>query len=182
MQEFYIKYNFKNSNIVFGRQLINTPFINLQDGRMRPTGVEAIWAEVNKMKKIKIEGGWLYAIASRGTVKWYDVGESTGINPPGVNVDGTKSGYSVNIKSKGIAVFGITTTVNKKIKLQGWNMRIQNVFNTAMLQADINLPVKDDNKLFAAAQFIREDAVNDGGNVIPSKTYFTKRQKINIIW
>ena len=177
LEEFYLKYNFKNSNIVFGRQLINTPFINLQDGRMRPTGVEGIWVEVNEIKKTKIEGGWLYALSPRATVKWYDAGESIGLYPTGVNPDGTKSGYNNNIESKGVAVLGITTNINKNIKLQGWNMFTQNVFNTAMLQADMNFVVKDGSNLFAAAQFIRQDAVNDGGNAEPSKTYFANGQK-----
>ncbi len=141
LEEFYLKYNFKNSNIVFGRQLINTPFINLQDGRMRPTGVEGIWVEVNEIKKTKIEGGWLYAISPRATVKWYNAGESIGLYPTGVNPDGTRSGYNNNIESKGVAVLGITTNINKNIKLQGWNMFTQNVFNTAMLQADMNFVV-----------------------------------------
>jgi len=177
LEEFYLKYNLKNSNIVFGRQLVNTPFINLQDGRMRPTGVEGVWVEMNEIKNTKLEGGWLYAISPRGTVKWYDVGESIGIYPTGVNTDGTKSGYSNNIESKGVAVLGITTNISKKIKLQGWNMFTHNVFNTAMLQADVNFAPRDGATFFAAAQFIRQDAINDGGNANPSKTYFTKGQK-----
>jgi hypothetical protein len=177
LEEFHLKYNFKNSNIVFGRQLINTPFINLQDGRMRPTGVEGIWLEVNEVKKIKIEVGWLYAITPRATVKWYEAGQSIGINSTGVNIDGTKSLYANNIKSKGVAVTGITTNINKNIKLQGWNMFTENVFNTAMLQVNINFPLHDSSALFVAAQFIRQDAVNDGGNIHPAKTYFVKGKK-----
>lgn len=131
---------------------------------------------MNEIKKTKIEGGWLYAIYPRGTVKWYDVGESIGVYTGGVYVDGTKSLYANNIRSKGVALLGVTTTINKDVKLQGWNMFIENVFNTAMLQADINFPMKDP-ALFAAAPFIRQDAVNDGGNIDPSKTYFVKGQK-----
>jgi hypothetical protein len=47
LEELYLKYNFKKSEIIFGKQLINTPFINLQDGRMRPTGVEGLWFHFN---------------------------------------------------------------------------------------------------------------------------------------
>lgn len=175
--ELYLKYNFKNSNIVFGRQYINTPFINFQDGRMQPTGVQGVWVQMNEMKNFKVEGGWLFAVSPRGTVKYYEVGESIGLYQTGVNPDGTRSGYNGNIESKGIGVLGITTTFSKKIKLQGWNMFTQNVFNTAMLQADFNFPKKDGSNLFAAAQFIRQDAVNDGGNADPSKTFFSKGQK-----
>ena len=57
LEEFYVKYNFKESYVTLGRQLINTPFINLQDGRMRPTGVEGVWFQILDVPKTKIEGG-----------------------------------------------------------------------------------------------------------------------------
>ena len=49
LEELYLKYNFKNATITVGKQLINTPFINLQDGRMRPTVVEGVWTEINNV-------------------------------------------------------------------------------------------------------------------------------------
>lgn len=81
LEELYLKYNYKTSSITFGKQLLNTPFINLQDGRMRPTGVEGIWLELNEIKKMKIEGGWLYAMSPRATTKFYGVGKSIGLYP-----------------------------------------------------------------------------------------------------
>lgn len=176
LEEFYLRYNYKNSYLVAGRQLINTPFINLQDGRMRSTGVEGVWAEFNELKNTKIEGGWLYAISPRGTTKWYNTGESMGIYPAGLNLDGTKSQYGSAIESKYAAVIGITTTI-KNLKLQGWNLLTENVFNTAMLQADLQFPLKNKSSLFASAQLIRQDAVNDGGNEDIAKTYFEKGGK-----
>ena len=47
VEEFFIKYRKAATKITFGRQLINTPFINLQDGRMRPTAVEGVWLETS---------------------------------------------------------------------------------------------------------------------------------------
>ena len=44
LQEFYLKYAARQSSIKVGRQFINTPFINLQDGRMNATAVEGVWA------------------------------------------------------------------------------------------------------------------------------------------
>jgi outer membrane porin, OprD family len=174
LEEFFLKYNFKNTHITFGKQLLNTPFINLQDGRMRPTGVEGIWVESNDIKNTKIEGGWLYSISPRGTTEWYGVGESIGLYPVGVNIDGTKSAYAGALQSKGVALLGINTKVNKFVKLQLWDMFVENIFNTAMIQADIELPLKNKSKLFATGQFIRQDAVTEGGNENPSKTYFVK--------
>src|SRR5687767_12873570 len=45
LEELYLKYNYRNSSVTLGKQLINTPLINLQDSRMRPTGVDGIWFE-----------------------------------------------------------------------------------------------------------------------------------------
>ncbi len=177
LEELYIKYHFKNSVITFGKQLLNTPFINLQDGRMRPSEVEGLWAEINHVKKTKLELGYLYGISPRSTVRWYKAGESIGIYPVGVNSNGSKSGYAGNLESKGILLAGITYQLNDKLKLQLWDQFTGNIFNSAMLQADYEYPLADDAKLFAALQFIRQDAVNNGGNTDPLKTYFTKSSK-----
>ena len=56
-------------------------------------------------------------------------------------------------------------------------MFAENVLNTAMLQADYTYEIKVGSTLLAAAQLIRQDAVNDVGNSNPSKTYFPKGQK-----
>jgi hypothetical protein len=151
LEELYLKYNYKKSSLMLGRQLLNTPFINLQDGRMRPTGVEGLWTEVNEIKGIKIEAGWLNNISPRSTFKWYSVGESIGIYSAGVNPNGTPSLYSGQIHSKGVALLGLTSIISKRIKLLGWNMFTENVFNTAMLQTDLSFPIKDNSSLVASA-------------------------------
>ena len=174
LEELCLKYNFKRSYIRAGRQFINTPFINLQDGRMNSTAVEGIWVEVNEIREFKIQAGWLWGISPRSTTRWYKPGESIGINPAGMNPDGTKSQYSNNVESKGIAILGITRQIGKNIRLQGWNMFTENVFNTAMIQTDISIPFKKESFLLVAAQIIKQDAINSGGNESQFKTYFLK--------
>ncbi|HEY0770070.1 MAG TPA: OprD family outer membrane porin, partial [Sphingobacteriaceae bacterium] len=159
-----------------GRQLINTPFINLQDGRIRPTAVEGLWVEWNEFKGLKIEGGWIYAISPRGTTAWHKTGNSIGLYPVGVNVKGTKSQYYQAVETNGVAIAGITKKINN-IKLQAWDLVTENVFNTAMLQADLQLSLKERSTVYAAAQFIRQDAINNGGNDNPEKRYFQKDGK-----
>lgn len=177
MEEFFIKYSYKKSSIVYGRQLLNTPFINLQDGRMRPTGVEGFWFETNEIKQTKIEGGWLYALSPRGTTKWYDAGESIGVYSGGVNIDGSKSQYSNNLESKGVFLIGTHVELNKNITLHGWNVFTEHIFNTTMLQTDFSFPIKKNNTIFAAAQFVRQDAIKNGGNEVATKTYFEREGK-----
>ncbi|HEY0667092.1 MAG TPA: OprD family outer membrane porin [Sphingobacteriaceae bacterium] len=176
LEEAYLKYNFKGSKVILGRQLINTPFINLQDGRIRPTAVEGLWVEWNEFKGLKIEGGWIYAISPRGTTAWHKTGNSIGLYPVGMNVKGTKSQYYQAVETNGVAIAGITKKINN-IKLQAWDLVTENVFNTAMLQADLQLSLKERSTVYAAAQFIRQDAINNGGNDNPEKRYFQKDGK-----
>ena len=177
LQELYIKYQFKNSNIILGRQIINTPFINTQDGRMIPTGVSGIWLNINDFKKIRIEGGWINGIAPRGTLNWFKTAASFGVYSSGVNIDGSKSNYRNNLKTDGVALIGIDYALNNELKCQFWNMFTSNIFNTEMIQLDWNHRLIDSSSFFAAVQGIHQVAVNQGGNPDPSKTYFTKGQQ-----
>lgn len=180
LEELYIKYNWKKSQLVFGKQLINTPFINLQDGRMRPTAVGGLYGAVKDIKNTKIEGGFIYQVSPRSTVRWFKVGESIGINPQGINVDGRKSDYAGNVKSNGIALIGVTHAINHHLSFKMWDVFVENIFNTTMLQADFSYPLSNDNSLTAGFQYIRQDAIKDGGNSIPSKAYFNKNGKSNV--
>jgi hypothetical protein len=177
LEELYLKYHLKETHFTLGRQLINTPFINLQDGRMRPTGVEGIWIESTQLKNTKIEGGYIYAVSPRSTTKWYNIEESIGIYPSGVNIDGSKSNYHDHLSSGGVGMLGITNKPLKWLKFQLWDLYTDNIFNSALAQVDVEIPTKKQVKFYTSAQFIRQDALNDGGNVDPSKTYFTKNGK-----
>ena len=180
LEELYLKYGWKQSRVVLGKQMINTPFINLQDGRMRPTEVGGIYGEVNDIKNTKIEGGFIYEVSPRSTVQWFTVAASMGVNPQGLNTEGEKSDYAGNLKSKGIALLGITHNTSKKFTFKLWDVFVQNIFNTAFLQTDFYYPLNADNKLTAGLQYVRQDAMKDGGNPDPSKAYFVKNAKSNI--
>ncbi len=164
LEELYLKYNFKKSHLTFGRQLINTPLINLQDGRMRPTGVEGIWFDWNQWKHWKLEGGFIYAISPRSTTKWFSVGESIGLYPTGVDSSGVPSQYKHHSKSAGVGILGIHFKKNNWY-FQVWDYFTENIFNTAFAQLDW----KKENKSkkwswMNGVQFIRQDAVGQGGN------------------
>jgi hypothetical protein len=115
------------------------------------------------------------AISPRSTTRWFSPGESVGVYPQGVNVTGTKHDYASNIKSKGIALIGIDGKIGKW-NLQLWEQYAENIFNTIMLQADYKTNLEG-NYLFGGIQLIKQDALNEGGNEDPSKTYFEKGGK-----
>jgi len=181
IEELWLRYQWKKSNITVGQQSIQTPFVNYQDGRMRPTAEAGVWAEIKEIKNTKIEGGWLWKISPRSTVDWYGIGESIGIYPRGLNPDGTGSGYPENLESAGIGILGITRQLGKRTKIQVWEQYVENIFSTSFVQADYTHPFKNDHKLLLGLQFTHQDALAHGGNEDASKTYFKKGGHSNVI-
>jgi hypothetical protein len=176
LEELYLKYNFKKSHISIGKQLINTPFINLQDGRMRPTEVGGLYGEIFTGEKNKLEGGYLYEISPRGTVDWFSIGESIGVYSNGINPNGSKANYKDHIESKGIFLLGYSHEVMQKQTLKFWNVYVDNVFNTTMLQWDGKM-----GYWTGGLQYTQQQAINSGGNEDPTKTYFSPDQKSRVL-
>ncbi len=181
IEELWLRYQWKKSLITIGQQSLQTPFVNYQDGRMRPTAESGAWLEISELKNTKIEGGYLWKISPRSTVEWFGVGESIGLYPKGLNPDGTGSGYPENLESMGIGMLGITRQWGKRTKIQVWDQYVENIFNTAFVQADHTHPLKNKHKLLFGLQLTHQDALSHGGHEEVSKTYFQKGGQSNVI-
>ena len=141
---------------------------------MSPTTVEGFWTEINEIKKLKLQLGWLGKLSPRGTTSWYKPGQSIGIYPSGVNTDGTKSDYTNNVESSGVGIFQVNGIITKQLKVQASNLFAENIYNTSLLQIDYNHSLKMDSGLFISLQLVTQFAINEGGNANQSKTYFLK--------
>ncbi len=182
LEELYLKYNYSKSSIMVGRFNINTPFINPQDGRMRPTLEEGAWLSIRESSKIGFNGGWILAVTPRSTMDWYSAGESIGIYPSGVNVNGAKSNYTGNIHSTGIGIVNIYFQPTKKIKINFWNSYINNVMNTTLVEITTDYKkAKNKSGFYNGFLFSHQDALNNGGNADPSKTYLQKGAQSNAL-
>lgn len=181
LEELYLKYNFSKSAITFGKIHLNTPFINPQDGRMRPTIAEGLWLNINESKKIGINGGWIYDISPRSTVRWYTMANSIGINPSGITTEGIKSDYYENISSTGMGIANIYYTPNDQLKINIWDGFLDNVMNTAMIEFNYNHPIKSGLKMYEGLILLHQDAINYGGNENQAMTYIDKGARSNVI-
>ncbi|MCX6216791.1 OprD family outer membrane porin [Spirosoma sp.] len=170
-EELYAQYLFgKKSWITLGRQLPRSPLINPQDGRLSPTFVEGIVLEWNERANTQIHAEYLTRIAPRSTVGWYNIGESIGLYPVGVDATGKASQYAGNIYSAGVGQLGITQKVGNLV-LQFWDTHVQNLFNVAYIRADMGLSMGKKRQLVAGLQSARQWTVGDGGNAESSKAY-----------
>ncbi|MDX1955801.1 MAG: OprD family outer membrane porin [Chitinophagaceae bacterium] len=175
LEELYLQYEKKKTSVRVGRQLLNTPFINLQDGRMRPTEVSGVWAETKVGSNTRLQAGFLYKVSPRSTVNWYDIGSSIGVYPTGVNPNGQRSGYAGEIKSKGILLLGLNHKWPGGTQVKIWNQFTENVFNTTLVQADWKVKDKAKTQWLAGIQFIQQNAIKSGGNADPAHTYYEPR-------
>jgi hypothetical protein len=172
LEDFYLSYEKSKFKLVFGRQKINTPFLNEQDNRMRANVFNGFTAEYN-FKKIKIYGAWLNAATLRGTVHWYGLGKSVGVYPFGRNPFGSSESYKNNTSTLGIGINAIEwKKENEKFinHFQIWNYYAQNMFNLSFFQNDFkyltNLGVFN-----IGFQGFYQNTVGEGGNSNPILSY-----------
>ena len=180
LEELYLQYALKNGTIGLGNQLINAPFINPQDGRMRPTFVSGLYTTL-KFPSTQIEGGWIGAVLPRSINGWYSAGSSIGLYPQGINSDGTAADYAGHLSSKGILLAGINHTVSPGIKLKFWEQCSENIFNTVLLQVDAEKKLEGQTKYLASLQYVHQVKVADGGGSENSQGYFQSTTPAQVI-
>ncbi|MBK7309400.1 MAG: outer membrane porin, OprD family [Sphingobacteriaceae bacterium] len=181
LEELFLKYNLSKSSITIGKININTPFVNPQDGRMRPTLEEGVWLNIGESKKFGFNGGWIWEVSPRSTVQWFSMANSMGINPMGVNVDGTRSDYHENIESDGLGIANIYFKPKNNLKVSLWNAYFHNVMNTAMIEINSDRSLSERTKIYQGLMFVHQDAINNGGNEDQKKTYMNKGARSNVI-
>lgn len=181
LEELWLRYAHRRTRITLGQQLLQTPFVNYQDGRMRPTAEKGIWIEYAARPHTRIQGGWLWQMSPRSTVRWYSVSTSIGLYPQGLNPDGSKSGYQSQLSSRGIGLLGITHSWGERLKVQAWDQYVENIFNTAFAQVDYEYPLNSKARLLLGLQFTHQNALHDGGHPDVDKTYFQPGSQSNVL-
>jgi hypothetical protein len=181
LEELYLKYQIGKTTLTAGRQNIKSPFINPQDGRMRPTAESGIWLEsLGDVKNLEFRAGVFNDISPRGTVNWYGIGHSIGIYSVGVDEKGKKSGYLNAVNSEFIGLIGAQYNLGKSTKIQAWNQWTENVFNTALFQVDGSFLLPGQWKGLYGFQYIHQNTTGDGGNSNQDLAYVSKDWKSNI--
>lgn len=177
LEELYIKYSFRNGQLVAGRQLINSTFINLQDGRMRPTEVQGLTLDWMPAPKTLLQFAVLDEISPRSTVRWFRVGRSIGIYAQGVNAEGVKNEYEHNIKSEYVAFASITQSIGNRLKIQVLDQYVDRLYNSGFVQADLTLFKDSLNRLSLGGQAVRQDVMDDHAYFDPERRYLPENGK-----
>lgn len=180
LEDLYIKYSNDKIELKYGKQHIRSPFINPQDGRMRPTLIQGLLADYRPSKKTTIHFGYVTHISPRSTIEWYTVGGSMGVYGQGMNVNGTKSNYFGNMPKSEIVFLGTEFLVGEMGKLQIWNQSVTDVFNTTLIQYENGIKLTKEHQVVYGLQYIRQFALGDGGNVDQNKTYMSRNAQSEV--
>jgi len=175
LEELYIKYKHLDLSITAGKMLINTPLVNPQDSRMKPTVVNGIWTNYMKANW-SLQAGWFNKISPRSTTEWFDLEEAIGLYNNGVNMDGTPSEYKENIKTPGLLIVGGHIKPHQNLKINAWNYTISNILNAAYLETTWN---KD--YWGWGIQMLNEAQTGNGGSSIESQQYYQNKNPFNLV-
>jgi hypothetical protein len=149
-----LTYQNKKIKIKLGRQVLNTPFINPQDGRMRPSAEGGIFAEYGRFTF-----GYFYEMAPRGTMAWSSVAESIGYYPTGVDSDGKKSTYAGHLSSSGIFMAGMDQKWYG-IRFKFHDLFVDNIVQSAFISAEYTTSIPH-GKWINGLQLIKQHALGD---------------------
>ena len=102
----YQKQNLERRILLFqlGRFVVNTPWINTQDGRMNPnvqSGLRLAW-QPNKVWTLGFWGFW--ATSPRSTYRFMSLAESMGKYPQGRQVEGHAGAYAGAVQTEGLGL------------------------------------------------------------------------------
>jgi hypothetical protein len=173
LHEFQLNYVSRNDRhrTVFGKQELNTPFLNPQDGRMHPTLFEGLWHRSRFGERTELQGGWLYRVAPRGTSQWYHVEESTHVYPTGRNILGQPSQHGEHQRSLGIFALSVKQRIHGKLSITAWDLIVENMFNTTMLQLETG---DRESRWSLSAMALQQSTLASGQQADPEMAYMPR--------
>lgn len=135
LENLSIGYSTTNWGARLGRMAIATDWINAQDGRLSPTGIEGVNVWLSTVTKWKLSVWGIGKMSVRGTSEWLSLGESIGVFPVGRNPDGEASQYAGKTESDWIGVLEIEKEW-EGVSFAMSNTLVQNISNTVWAKSE----------------------------------------------
>lgn len=139
LEHLRLSYQRSHLSLTVGRMILKTPFVNPQDGRMRPNMQEGGWIEWRQSKRWHAQGGILWRMSPRSTEKWYTIAETFGIYPQARAITGRPATYKGNIPKQPLVIGALSYHVGLSTQLQYWFYWMPQMFYTQFLQLEGNI-------------------------------------------
>ncbi|MFN3802157.1 hypothetical protein [Belliella pelovolcani] len=172
LEEFQVKYDAALFSFAAGRMPINTALINPQDGRLSPTFVEGLFFNFTPDKANIATLNYITRISPRSTAAWFGVGDTFGLYPIGLDLQGNPSAYKGNVDSDFVTVFDWKHIVEEEAFSFEFNHTyVQNVSSTFLTQFERDWKLHPAKKLLTGLQIMFQHGIKNGGNDDPRLGY-----------
>lgn len=170
LDELYLQYKNRFTDVHAGRFSFNSPLLNAQDGRMKPNSVQGIHAAFAPRKDSKVHVALLNGVSPRGTVEWFSLEEGIGEYPTGFLPNGTNAPYRGKTETGYLLLGGLEKNFNKQLQVQLWNYYLQNVMNTAYGRSVWSSHPRWE----VGVEALMQNRVGHGGNEEADMAYFSQ--------
>jgi hypothetical protein len=120
LEELFVKYRHKDSYLKLGKMLVETPFVNPQDSRMKPSAFQGIWFDWNEGHRFEVNGGVFNKVSPRSTTEWIHISESIGLYDHYLDGDAA----SPIFKDINLWVLGGHVEINENFNFHNWQYYI----------------------------------------------------------
>ncbi|WKV13890.1 OprD family outer membrane porin [Marivirga harenae] len=152
LEELFIKYRYKDSYVKLGKMLLNTPLVNPQDSRMKPSAFQGIWLDWNEGHRFEINGGFFNKVSPRSTTEWIKINESINLYEHLLNPDSSHH----DLNTKGIAIAGGHYIPTEKLSFHSWQYLIENISFITFNQIEYQ-----ESKIKLGLQYYYQTAINE---------------------
>lgn len=174
LEELYLKYHKKRLTLIGGKMEIETPLVNMHDGRMKPKVFSGLRADF-ELKNTQLTTAWFNKASPRSTTHWYSIEDAIGLYSNGCLPDGSSAHYHEHLKSRGLGLVGIENSKIKNTQISLWNYYLDNMVNTSMLKVDID----KDSSFYGGLIYLNQLAIKNGGSNEYTHTYYTPSEQTN---
>jgi hypothetical protein len=120
LEELFVKYRHKDSYIKLGKMLVETPFVNPQDSRLKPSAFQGLWLDWNEGHRFELNAGVFNKVSPRSTTEWVYISESIGLYDHYQN-EGTASPINRDIN---LWILGGHIKLNENTRFHNWQYYI----------------------------------------------------------
>lgn len=171
LEELFLAYHFGNSAVTFGRQVIETPFVNLTDGRMKPYAFQGFNLQFNELDKTGIKAMYITHVSPRSTVEWYSMEESIGVYAQGFTPEGDTAEYHEHLSMNGLAILGVEYAPHSRVKAQFWYYHAHNIISSIYGKIETQTPDIGGMVFYGGVEAMIQDRIGEGGNPLEEHSY-----------
>lgn len=154
---------FEHGEVVMGRYSFDSPFVNEQDTRLKANAFSGVTGHysVGKNRNHDLVGAYIYGISPRGTIRWFDLGQSLGLLDNGLRPDGSEAEYKNHVHSRGMVILGYKYH-QKRFETEAWHYHTDALLSHSYGRVTHDIGKKHHWNLGAEALY--QQRLGNGGN------------------